>query len=442
MCRTICLLVALLTWTARADGGLRSWKSKAGGSVIEAAFVKEEKGIVTLTRKDGVTIQAKLDALCDEDRAYVDEITYVPREVKVVFKRDRIGLGYGEVGASGDATLRDTAVLQVDAAAGDAPPDIKGDTSWKVESVDALGKRIRPQREGVGDELSTDGKFVFLMYRVKNDSLAPVDVPSPVLHDRQGRVFTQAERGFAQHYIPEGALLAGLATLQPGFAKLHCAFYELPKDAEPVAVEVFPSAAKALLLRQGRRSGEPLRGKKILLEAAAGADAPQQADEPGAVADEKTSLFMRCTRVGQSGDSTGQWYFDRGKKRSLTYGVEMRGLGDQAKKVTVKAFFVGEASGNRDLVLDKKESEVTLDPGKIVRLTLQSEEIAEQTYAYYYVGGRERVSGAKLKGVIIQAWAGSTMVSSWASLNQWRKFADSQDVAKDMGELKKSEDGF
>lgn len=90
-------------------------------------------------------------------------------------------------------------------------------------------------------------------------------------------------------------------------------------------------------------------------------------------------------------------------------------------------------------MVDKKEQTVTLDPGKITRVTLQSDEISERVYYYYTLRGRERISGAKLKGVIIQAWSDGTLLSSWASLNQWRKYADLPDVVKELGEMRGGE---
>ena len=442
MHRIICLLAALAALTVNAEEELREWKSKAG-SVIEASFVKEDKGVVTLKRKDGTVIQAKLDALSDEDNDYVADLTYVPKDVKVVFKADRSGYNYVETGSSAAVTARDTVMLQIDHALGDAvSPNIKGDSSWKIESVDALGNRILPRQEGAGVELATDGKFVFLTYRVSNDSHAPIDVPSPILHDQHGRVFSQTERSAAQNYIPEGALFAGRDLLQPGFTKLYCAFYELPPNAQPVAVEVFPAPAKPLLARQVVGGRPRQQGKRIQLSASA-AKKPVEpvaaAKETAAVADEKPSLFVRCSRLGQSGES-GSWYYDRNKKRSLTYGIEMRPLGDQALKVKVKAFFIGEATASRDLVLDMKETEVSLEPGKIARAALQSEEIEEQTYTYYYVNN-QRIRGAKLKGVIMQVWAGDKLLNGWASQNQWRKFAESLDVVGEMGEAKRTVTG-
>lgn len=445
MRRMICLLTALTMWAAIAEEDLREWKSKTG-TTIEASFVKEEKGVVSLKRKDGVTIQAKLDALSDEDREYVLDLTYVPQTVKAVFRRDRSGYNFVETGTSANVTARDTAMLMVDSAVLDAPPNVKGDTSWKIESVDALGNRILPRREGMGEELKTDGKFVFLTYRVSNDSLAPVDVPSPMLHDQHGRTFTQTERSMAQHYTPEGTLFAGRDMLQPGFTKLYCAFYELPPNAEPAIVEVFPSPAKAAMMRQLQLNGIRPTGKKIMLGASVAEPQPKPpqaspANETAPAADDKTPLFVRCSRLGQSGDSNNTWYYDRTRKRSLTYGIEMRPLGDQAMKVKVKAFFIGEATGSRDLVLDTKETEVSLEPGKIARAALQSEEIEEQTYSSYYYGN-QRIRGAKLKGVVIQVWADSKLLHGWASQNQWRKFAENLDVPGEMGEAKKSTGGY
>ena len=445
MRRMICLLTVLTVWTAVAEEDVREWKSKAG-TTIEASFVKEERGVVSLKRKDGVTIQAKLDALSDDDREYVLDLTYVPQTVKAVFKRDRSGYNYVETGTSAAVTARDTAMIMIDSAVLDAPPNVKGDASWTIESVDALGKSILPRREGMVEALTTEGKFVFLTYRVSNDSLAPIDIPSPMLHDQHGRTFTQTERGMAQHYLPEGTLFAGRDMLQPGFTKLYCAFYELPPNAEPAIVEVFPSPVKPLMMRQLQINGIRPTGKKIMLGAKAAEQSPkpQQAspasETPTAATDDKIALFVRCSRLGQSGDSNNTWYYDRTRKRSLTYGIEMRVQGEQGVNVKVKAFFIGEATGSRDLVLDTKETEVSLEPGKIARTALQSEEIEEQTYSSYYYGN-QRIRGAKLKGVIMQVWADSKLLHGWSSQNQWKKFAESADVPGEMGEAKKNTAG-
>jgi len=448
------LLFALWIVAPGSAAEMRRWQDKKGNSV-EASFVKEEGGLVILLRPDGSTVQAKLENLCDADCAYVREVTYVPQEIVVVYQRDRFGMRYSESGASKPATARDTVIFRIsEDPAGKEEP--KGDTTWTLGSVDAVGKTISPRDENLAGELTTDGKFVFVTYQVKNDALVPIEVPTPVLYDQLGRKFTQAERGQAEQYIPAGALPAGSGSepLQPGFKKLFCSFFELPADADPDAVEAFPSVMRPLNTRQIMRGRESTQGKRIALRAgsgAPGATPPADADAaPGAAAvpasaaapASKTSVFMRCTRVGQSGDTSSYWYYDRTKKRALTYGVEMRILGEQGKKAQVKVFFVGASTGDDDLVVDMKQTDVTLDPGKISRATVQSEDIDEQSTYVYSINGMQRIGGAKLKGAIIQVWIDGELASSWASLNQWRKFADLADVAKTMGELKKRTNTF
>ena len=156
--------------------------------------------------------------------------------------------------------------------------------------------------------------------------------------------------------------------------------------------------------------------------------------------DKKLSVFMKCVRGDQKTDTSnsGYWYFDVSKKRSLTYGVELRMTGEQPKPATVilKTFFVGSVNNNRDTVVDKKEENVVLEPGKVSRISLQSKEVEEYTQYYYYYSGSRKSSSAKLKGVIIQVWDGDEIISTFVSSSQWNKFSESPDVAKQMGELK------
>jgi len=438
-------MLALSSALAGTAEELRVWRDKKGNSV-EAAFVKEENGIVTLKGKDGNSLQAKLEGLCDEDCEYVKDVTYVPQNIPVVYKREGAKIPYYvESGESKAATLRDTVILQVAEDRGAEKPVLQGDSTWKIESVDSVGNKIRSRNEKLAGELTTEGQFVFATYRVKNDSLTPMDVPAPVIYDRQGRKFSQVERGLTQYYIPEGALFTGpgAAPLQPGFQKLFCSFYEMPTNAVPAEAEVFPSVMRELGFRQLMRVGDQIHGKKIALSL--GKEAPAanvQEDESAVTAYGKTPLFMRCQRLAQSADAAGYWNYDRSKKHVLTYGVEMRVLQEEPKKAQVKAFFIGTGPEDRDLVVDVKETEVTLEPGKITRAALQSEEVEEQSYIYLSAAGRERFSGTKLKGVIIQIRIDNELVSSWVSLNQWKKYADLPDVVKVMGELKKRERGF
>ncbi len=408
---------------------LRTWTGSKGNR-IEASFVKQDGASVLLKRKDGETVSAKLADLCEADRAYVQEITYVPRDVVVSFKKNVNGVVGEEAGASPIASIRDTVTLRLVDDKDVNKAEAIGDSRWKIESVDALGNRIQPQKEGAAVELVTEGKFVFVTYTVENDSNLPMTVPSPVMIDKRGRKFLQAAKPTAKAYLSAHVLLADVDSVQPGFKKTFCAFYEMPLDAEPAMMEVFPSKANRFAIQQFQ-----MKGKQIVVDGsapAAGASKPADAAGPAA-SDKKASVFMKCVRVGQGGDTSGDWYYDRNKKRSLSYGVELRVMGDQQQPVTVKTFFIGTiSSNNKDAVVDKKEENVVLEPGKITRITLQSKDVEEFTN-YYYSGSR--VGGAKLKGIMVQVWIGDDIVQSFVSVNQWKKFAEVPDVVKQMGEL-------
>lgn len=409
---------------------LRTWTGSKGNR-IEASFVKLDGASVLLKRKDGETVSAKLADLCEADRAYVQEITYVPRDVIVSFKKNVNGLVGEESGTSPIATIRDTVTIRLVDERADNKAETLGDSRWKIESVDALGNRIKPQKEGLADELVTEGKFVFVTYTVENDSNLPLTVPSPVLIDKRGRKFLQAAKPEAKAYLSSNVLLADIDSIQPGFKKLFCAFYELPAEAEPAIVEVFPSKTSRYAIQQFQ-----VKGKQIVVDgsAAPAEGTPKTADAVNpAASDKKASVFMKCVRVGQGGDTSSDWYYDRNKKRSLSYGVELRVMGDQPQPVTLKSFFIGTmSSNNHDAVVDKKEEKVVLEPGKISRISLQSKEVEEFTY-YYYSGSR--INGAKLKGIIVQVWIGEEIVQSFVSVNQWKKFAEVPDIVKQMGEM-------
>jgi hypothetical protein len=415
---------------------LRTWTGVKGNRV-EAAFVKIDGFSVLLKRKDGTPISAKLADLCEEDRAYVQDLTYVPRDVVVLFKKKSFGNVCEESGSSPVATRRDTVTIRLADERDDKKAETIGDSRWKIESVDALGNRIKPVAARSSRELVTEGKFVFVTYTVENDSNLPMTVPSPIMVDKRGRKFLQVAKADAKDYLSANVLLAGTDTIQPGFKKVFCAFYEMPLDAEPAIVEVFPSKASSYAIEQFEA-----KGKQIVLDGGASAvSTPKPADgvNPAATADKKASVFLKCVRVGQGGDTSSDWYYDRNKKRSLSYGVELRALGAQQQNVKVKAFFIGIiSSNNKEAVVDKQEQDVVLEPGKIARVTLQSKEVEEFTY-YYYAGSR--MNGAKLKGIIVQVWRGDDVVSSFVSVNQWKKYAESDDLVKQMGELTVSSPG-
>jgi hypothetical protein len=409
---------------------LRTW-TDIKGNHVEASFVKQDSSAVVLKLKDGRSVPTKLENLCEEDRIYVKEQTYVPREVVVTFKRNGYGAAYEASGNSPDATVRDLISLRIDDGQDGKKTETIGDSRWKIESVDSLGSRILSRKEGSSAELVTDGKFIFVTYSVENDSNVPTTVPSPILIDKRGRKFIQVDKPEANTYIPQGTFFAGVETVPPGFKKPFCSFYEIPTDAEPAAVEIFPTKTSKYVIQRFEA-----KGKQVLIsgkDSTAVSSRPTGTANPGAI-DKKVSVFMKCARVGQGGDTSGYWYYDRTKKRSLSYGVELRVIGNEQQSVVVKAFFIGSINNNRDVVVDQKEEKVVLESGKISRISLQSDEVEEYTNYYF---SDSRISGAKLKGIIVQVWCGDDVIASFVSLSQWKKFSEISDIPKQMGELTK-----
>lgn len=427
----IIFLGLVLAFGVCAAGEAQTWTGKTGAK-IEATFIKEERGVVTLKRKDGAQVQVKLEALCDDDREYVKDLTYEAKEVKAVFKRTRGGGGLTLVKGSDEATVRDSLVVMVDLAVGDAQESIVEDSRWSVVSVDTLGKSVAAGGDDSVPVLSTEGVFVFVTYRVHNGGRAPVAVVSPRLIDSEERVFSQAVRSNAHNYIPDGTKLAGQEHLQPGFAKLFCAFYEIPEDATPLALEIFPCLAGGQMMTGGH-------GKRIVLSRGK----PEVGEAPGGGVDAsssgggKSQLFMNCVRVASSGSSSGSYVRD--KTRSLSYAANLRSTGMQAINVKVVGYFIGETAEEREVILDMQESEVTLEAGRANRVTLTSKEISE-TRLRSWVLGDVRQSGGKLKGAIIQALSGGEICAGWASLPQWRKYAENPNLVKELGVAKMSDE--
>jgi hypothetical protein len=247
----------------------RVWKDRKGASV-EGVFLKSEGEYVFLRRSDGQTVQAKLENLCEEDRAYVADLTYVPREVVAVFKKHILKDRFDEeVGQSEKATWRDTVVLRTVEGVPGAAPAPQADTRWKIESVDSLGNRLLPRLRSATNEWVIEGCFVFVTYTVKNESAEPATVTHPVLSDTQGRKFHQSERAGAAAFLPEGSGFADRDAIRPGEAKLFCSIYEAAHDSVPASVEVYPSKTGPHFVRRA-----VTLGKQILLDAA---DASSQA---------------------------------------------------------------------------------------------------------------------------------------------------------------------
>ena len=446
-----------VAWMAHAEE-MHKWRSKTGADTVEAVFDKIDGQNVLLKDKAGKSVaKIKLENLCEADQAYIEELTYVPREVTVTFKRTRLfGDAFGEVGESPDVTIRDAVTLQWASGEG-GKAETTGDSVWKVESVNAVDKPLSPVKEGSAEKLDTRGKFVLVSYEVRNMSKVPArQVPPPVLYDQTGCPFAQYERaGVDLHsYMPATVLLAGADTLQPGMPQLFWAFYEMPQDAVPACVEVFP-------LKSGQASAESaeMKGKRMFLSAklakaglakpaqngaadkgaAPAAGAPAAEETAPLAPDKKLVVTLNATKTKQEGDTRSNYV----KTRSFTYQIDVRVLSAEVKQVpvTIKVFFTGTTSERDDLVVDHQDKDVVIEQNKIFSEAFTSKEIRELrgSYFYYYYAdnARKRTTGAQLNGVIVQVWSGGNLVKGISKgSSSLKKYEESKDVVKDLGELK------
>ncbi len=259
------LVTAVLLAAACAGGAdVRVWRDRKGNSV-EGSFLRATEEYVYIKCADGQTVQAKLENLSQDDRDYVKDLTYVPREVVAVFKKHIYKDRYDEeVGVSPAANVRDTVVLRTVEGVPGAVPEPAADTRWKIESIDHLGSRLLPRDRSMTNEWVTEGCFIFVTYSVKNDTQRPLTVTHPLLSDTQGRKYAQGDRLFAEAFIPAGAAFAGRDPLPPGETRLFCSIYEVAHDSVPARLEVYPSQTSPHFVKRFET-----RGKVILLDTVA-----------------------------------------------------------------------------------------------------------------------------------------------------------------------------
>lgn len=421
------------------------WKPARGIATVDAIFERiseKDPASVVLKAKDGRQLTVKIIDLCEEDRAYVKDLTNVSRNISVTFKQKPNSL-YGvceESGSSPTASIGDTVTLRV-LAEGDTKK--AESTRWTIQSADALGNKIGSRSSSRRDEMTTEGKFVFLTFTVANDSDYPVTVSSPVLIDKRGRKFLQSDKSNLRNYIPGNTALAYSKKVQPGLKELFCSVYELPLDAEPALVEVFPAMTESYVIQRFEATG-----KRIMLEedTTAPASILEAPPSPSAAA-KKLNITLNATKTKQTGQVTEANYYSSTKVRNYTYQVDLRLLNQEIKQanVKVKVFFTGAVSKDLNLVVDNQEKEINLDQGKNLSITFRSKDIQEQhtaysfSYSYYYFSGTTRINapGAQLNGIIVQVWSDTGFVKGISKGDsQLKKFEESTDVIKDMGELK------
>jgi hypothetical protein len=425
----------IFSCTYCVSGEMREWQGKSGKS-IKAEFVKLEDGHVFLKLEDGKVVQAVEEKLCDADRLYILQTSREPKDIDVKYGEGRDGY-LTEKGESPEALYKDKVTFTIVGIHTDGSVKISKDSRWQYVSTDTFPGKMMPVKPGYDKALTTEGKFLLVKFSVENDSSLPVAVPPPLVIDQRDRKYLPLDNYSSEPYIPDGLLKTETDIVQPGFTKKFCTVYEVPTKSEICALEVFPVRTQPFQVRSFNVTGKRIhvQPKLSLLESEA-ENSNGDGDSSGGSGGD-FNVFMKCTRLSQHGGSTSGYYYDYTKKRSLAYGVQLRTTSKRKETLTVKAFFIGQISNGKDAIVDKKRTEVKLEPGRIERISLQSESIRESYYYYYYGSSSRRTrSSAKLKGVIIQVWQGDKILKGYSSLSQWNKYNEAKDVVKAMGELK------
>ena len=410
---------------------LREWKSSKG-VVVKASFVKVKDGYILLKLESGKVVQTLAKNLCAKDRAYIMEMAHVARDVEVVYLCDLSGC-YKERGVSPAAMIRDKVTFKIIETQMNGGSRTRGDSRWVVQSVEIVEKKMVAVDAGLEEELTSEGKFVLVKFSMENDSPIPVTPPPPLLVDQRGRKYLPIDNYKAKPFIHQGALQPEKDVVQPGFKKIFCSIYEVPPALEAEAVEIFPAKVAGFSVRQLDVSGKRVNLKFGAVEKRERPKSPLPSPAPS-----NFNVFLKCKRLSQGGGKTSGYYYDYNRKRSLAYGVELRTTSKKPEALRVKAFFIGQMSNGKDVVVDQKESGVDLQPGRIERMAFQSIEIS-QYHSYYYGSSSTRTS-AKLAGVIIQVWQGDKIFAGYASVNQWNKYIKSKKIIEEMGVLRSRQD--
>lgn len=421
--------------SAQTGGEMRAWKSADGRSTIDAAFVRisdTDVSSVVLKAKNGRELTVKLDDLCKDDRDYVSAQNQGPRSIAVKF-RPRSGYSgvFEEFGTSQAAATGDSVSLQV-------LDNGKTTTSrWVIDSVECAGSRLSPQDSYRGDPLTSEGQFVLVRFTVFNDSDAPMSVSTPSLIDKKDRAFGQTDKSMLRHFIPPSTNLAYSRRIQPGFKEVFCSVFELPKDAEPSAVEIYPATTTPYYVDRSEA-----KGKRISI--AKSSDSSNDGGEAAAGYGVPQNILINVAKLKQTGQTVRSSYYYDVKARNSTYQIDLRYFDttiDRAK-VTLKVFFTGAVSNGRNVVVDFQEKEVTLLKGRQQTEVVTSKDVVEirGDYYFYYdpAGNRITSNGAQLNGVIVQVWSDTKMLKSYSNGDpRIKKMEKSQDVLKEMGELKR-----
>lgn len=142
----------------------------------------------------------------------------------------------------------------------------------------------------------------------------------------------------------------------------------------------------------------------------------------------KLPVTLNCVRASSGGAKNITWQTSYGSEsreiaRTLTYDCAVRWNGRAPTNALLEVWFVGiPATGGKDMILDNKVFELTLNPASNCVTRVTSESIDHSKTDYVALGMKER-DGAKLRGCVVQLIIADEVTRVYASLGHLKDAA-------------------
>jgi len=139
-----------------------------------------------------------------------------------------------------------------------------------------------------------------------------------------------------------------------------------------------------------------------------------------------TPLSMSCKLKAKDNTKTVNWRTSYGSSdidtdRRSIYQLSLRWTGKDSATVEIEEIFIASAQ-KRNFVLEKRSTDVELEPNKTKEIDLVTPSTSENKTKYIALGEKAE-SGENLKGLVIRAKIDGKIVKVYASDGSWVKLA-------------------
>jgi hypothetical protein len=237
--QVIVLVALLLCAGLRMAAGeqFRVW-TLSNGVKEGARFVDEQNGMVLLQRKNGQRLTIPLASLNILDQNRIRKAKHRPRQVAVDFVADvpmpRVGYIYKRRYRDKGYRPREGDTVRMRCRLPDKRK-LARDSGWIVKGTWDLGNVVPVEN---GKAIRTGGRFIMVLFAVKNEGKREAYGCEPALVDSKGRDYSIHDR--TAQIVPEGlnAQSPRAESLGAGLSRQFAAAYEVPKKSKGLKLEV------------------------------------------------------------------------------------------------------------------------------------------------------------------------------------------------------------